>query len=95
MVQITKGSSWKEKLFEGGGAHDPVAVRTTLGWVLSGPVQGKIINSTRISVNFVHVSEQDKNGINSQVIRLWDLDYSRNQAGGGHSGNLFLIILLL
>ena len=83
------------EIIRGGGAHDPVAVRTTLGWVLSGPVQGKKINSTSISVNFVHVSEQDKNGINSQVNRLWDLDYFGNQAGGGHSGNLFLIILLL
>lgn len=42
--------------------------------MLSGPVKGKKLNSTSISENFVHVVEQEKNGIHSQANKLWDLD---------------------
>ena len=77
-VDILVGLDYQWQFMEGeiirGGRYDPVAVRTTLGWVLSGPVKGKKLNSTSISVNFIHISEQEKNGIDSQVNRLWDLD---------------------
>ena len=61
-----------------GGPNDPVAIHTTLGWVLSGPLKGRSIVSDEPSVsnaNLVSAStKQEKQLLEEKVSRLWDLD---------------------
>ena len=58
-----------------GGPSEPVAVQTTLGWVLSGPLKGRKSTSSEAQVNFVQSSiKQDKMGLEEKVSKLWDLD---------------------
>ena len=75
-IQVLIGADFQWQFLEGeqlrGGPHDPVAVRTTLGWVLSGPLQGEKLNSSVCEVNFLQC-EQSKN-LDVQVNKLWDLD---------------------
>ena len=82
-VDILIGSDnlWKfqESEIRRGGPNEPVAIKTTLGWVLSGPLKGKILNSTEnVKVNFVPLSsfpaKSGKQKIEENVNRLWDLD---------------------
>ena len=50
-----------------------MAVKTTLGWVLSGPLKGNF--TTDANVNFVVDStKQEKMQIDEEVHKLWDLD---------------------
>ena len=53
-----------------GGRNEPVAVKTDLGWVLSGPLKGESRIQPLNSVNaaFIETSLEDK------VERFWDLD---------------------
>ena len=63
----------------GGGANEPVAVKTSLGLVLSGPLKGKTLNSYKdINVNFVPFSprteKSQRKKIDEAAHKLWDLD---------------------
>ena len=82
-VDILIGSDALWEFHEGetkrGGPGEPVAVKTKLGWVLSGPlkVEGKSLDSFGNSnVNFLpHVKKtSEKMEIEENVNRLWDLD---------------------
>ena len=76
-IQVLIGSDYQWEFLEGeekrGGPHEPVAIKTSLGWVLSGPVKGKKLNSS-ISVNFVSSFEPKMRKIEEEVNKLWDLD---------------------
>ena len=55
--------------------------RTKLGWVLSGPVKGEIVDVTSVSnvnINFISDKEtnvfNDKASLQDQIYKLWDLD---------------------
>ena len=76
-VDILVGSNffWEFQMGETirGGPHEPVAVNTTLGWVLSGPVKGNF--TTDANGNFVVDStKQEKMQIDEEDHKLWDLD---------------------
>ena len=58
-------------------AHDPVAVKTKLGWVLSGPLKGKTAVGT-VSIN-LNVSKSvtypvGGSNLEGEVKKLWDLE---------------------
>ena len=63
-----------------GGPDEPVAVKTTIGWVLSGPVKGEILHSSSdCNVNCLTDStslfvNSEKHEIDSQLNKLWDLE---------------------
>ena len=82
-VDVLIGSDWLWEFHQGetrrGGPGEPVAVKTKLGWVLSGPLkfEGKSFNSPEDStVNFLpHVSQHPRIlSVEENVNRLWDLD---------------------
>ena len=80
-IQVLCGSDFLWNFQEGesrrGGPGEPVAVRTTLGWVLSGPLKGKKLNSSEISVvNHVHdiFNATSHKEIDGNLNKLWDLD---------------------
>ena len=80
-VDILIGSNFVWEFQQGetvrGGPQEPVAVKTTLGWVLSGPLKGgKTSDSTyKTNVNFISShSKSDKQQIEERVHTLWDLD---------------------
>ena len=62
-----------------GGPGEPVAVKTHIGWVLSGPLKGK--NSLYVDCN-VNVllnpvsclTNTEGNGVDANLSKLWDLD---------------------
>ena len=59
------------------GPDEPVAVKTTLGWVLSGPLKGEKFDSINCSVNFCIASRpvmNEKQDLNAKLQSLWDLD---------------------
>ena len=77
-IQILIGSDFQWEFMEGeeirGGPHEPVAVKTTLGWVLSGLLKGKKFDSSpECSMNFLP-SEPSAKMIDEQVNKLWDLE---------------------
>ena len=63
-----------------GEPGEPVAVQTKLGWVLSGPLKGKVVGSHKnINVNLIHdplpnfhIDSSAK--LNGEVQKLWDLE---------------------
>eukprot|EP00794_Sanderia_malayensis_P017243 gene17243-biopygen14837 len=62
-----------------GGPNEPVAVKTTLGWVLSGPLKGKnsvssFDNNVDLIINAMRVSSEVKPDVDFNVHKLWDLD---------------------
>ena len=63
-----------------GGQHEPIAVKTTLGWVLSGPLTGEKLHSSDCSHVVVnHVTDSlpatnPKQDLDETVHKLWDLD---------------------
>eukprot|EP00794_Sanderia_malayensis_P021402 gene21402-biopygen17184 len=58
------------------GPQEPIAVKTTLGWVMSGPLEiGKMDLNINTNVNFVSAfSKSDKQKLEDSVHTLWDLD---------------------
>lgn len=63
----------------GGEAHEPVAVETELGWVISGPLtysqsadKGQVVQ-----VNFVGSDRVSPDSLDRNVQRLWDLETLR------------------
>ena len=80
-VLIGSDSLWEfqEGETRRGGPGEPVAVKTKLGWVLSGPLkfQGKSFDSfDNSNVNFLPQIRQDLGmaGIERNVNKLWDLE---------------------
>ena len=64
-----------------GGQHEPIAVKTTLGWVLSGPLKGErlysSLNCSHVVVNHVidsKLANNPKQELDRAVHKLWDLD---------------------
>ena len=63
-----------------GGPDEPVAVKTTIGWALPGPVKGEILHSSSdCNVNCLTDStslfvNSEKHEIDSQLNKLWDLE---------------------
>ena len=63
-----------------GDPGEPVAVKTFIRWVLSGPIKGERLNSiTPCNVNLLIDSTalmtwSDSNDLKTQVEKLWDLD---------------------
>ena len=61
-----------------GNPGEPVAVKTSIGWVLSGPIKGKYLNSfTSCNVNFLIdfttlLTKTDNSDLRAQVEKLWD-----------------------
>ena len=82
-IDVLVGSDWLWSFMDGeikrGGPGEPVAVKTAMGWVLSGPLQGTSSNSNEVSVNFVPETSSlllkaDKMALEEKVQKLWDLD---------------------
>ena len=77
-IQVLIGSGYQYEYLEGeqirGGPHEPVAIQTSLGWVLSGQLKGESFSYQDSVVNFVHSDERYDNKILQQVNKLWDLD---------------------
>lgn len=58
-----------------GESEEPVAVETELGWVLSGPLKRKGLDSLQeVSVNFAACDSVVKDSLESAVSQLWDLE---------------------
>ena len=83
-IDLLIGSDYLWQFHEGevirGGQEEPVAVKTSLGWVISGPLKGEQLNSIS-ECNFVgYVSEptslsrRAKIELEDNLSRLWDLD---------------------
>ena len=53
-----------------GAKNEPVAVETTLGWVLSGPLNGESLHYVSNNVNVTYVEAN----LASKVEQFWDLD---------------------
>ena len=56
-----------------GEVDQPVAVETTLGWVLSGPMKGSVSDQNEVQVNFVSQRVAHPS-MDSEVRKLWDLE---------------------
>ena len=68
------GTFKKDQLYEG-GQNEPVAVKTTLGWTLSGPLRGEKLElevNSDVVVNYL--SEPKKQENDRDIHKLWDLD---------------------
>ena len=74
-IDILIGSDYLWNFQEGetirGGPNEPVAVKTSLRWVVSGPLKGKSLSSVS-NVNFLPLVERRK--VEVEVNKLWDLD---------------------
>ena len=62
-----------------GGPKEPVAVKTSLGWVLSGPLKGKTLDSNTVCSVHICVDSKFSNQTEKQELEmlmhnLWDLD---------------------
>ena len=53
-----------------GGPGEPVASRTRLGWVISGPLKGSSLTPPSVQVNFLKVADP----LSEQVKRFWEID---------------------
>ena len=65
-------------LFQGGrtirGERDePVAVETSLGWVLSGPMRADVYHS-QVSTNLVTESVESETDVERLAQKLWDFE---------------------
>ena len=83
-IDLLIGSDYLWQFHEGevirGGQEEPVAVKTSLGWVISGPLKGEQLNSMS-ECNFVgyvseptSLSKRAKIELEDNLSRLWDLD---------------------
>ena len=72
--------SFQSDEVRGGNPGEPVAVKTSIGWVLSRPIKGKSLNSvTSCNVNFLTdstalLTKTDNTDLRTQVDKLWDID---------------------
>eukprot|EP00794_Sanderia_malayensis_P007346 gene7346-biopygen5937 len=62
-----------------GGPEEPVAVKTSLGWVISGPLKGEKLASVDANVNLCvdsmfSLAANQKDDLDTKVQKLWDLD---------------------
>ena len=77
-IQVLIGSDYQWEFLEGeqirGGHHEPVAIKTSLGWVLSGQLKGESFSYQDSVVNFVQADDRSDSNILQQVNKLWDLD---------------------
>ena len=77
-IQVLIGADYQWEFLEGeeirGGPHEPVAIKTSLGWVLSGQLKGESISYQESVLNFVQSDGRNENSIRQQVNKLWDLD---------------------
>ena len=77
-IQVLIGSDYQWEFLEGeqirGGPHEPVAIKTSLGWVLSGQLKGESFSHQDSVVNFVQSDARNEDNILQQVNKLWDLD---------------------
>ena len=58
-----------------GRPDEPVAVQTSLGWVLSGPIKGRLNDTPHgaAAVNAIRAETQEGN-VDSEICKLWDLE---------------------
>ena len=82
-IDILVGSNYLWCFQEGdvirGGQHEPVEIKTVLGWVLSGPVRGKNFDyhsdsCVALAVEPTPLSRDEMLDLNKQVHKLWDLE---------------------
>ena len=79
-VDILIGANFLWEFMSGqtirGGPQEPVAIKTLLGWVLSGPLKvGKFDHYSHINVNFVSSAvKSEKQQLDTMVNKLWDLE---------------------
>ena len=77
-IQVLIGSDYQWEFLEGeqirGGPHEPVTIKTSLGWVLSGQLKGESFSQQDSVVNFVQSDARNEDSILQQVNKLWDLD---------------------
>ena len=82
-IDILVGSNYlwcfQDGKFIRGGQEEPVAIKTSLGWVLSGPVKGKHFNSNSescvaLAIDPSPLSSHELLNLNKSVHKLWDLD---------------------
>ena len=79
-VDCLVGSDWLWSFQEGevirGRPKEPVAVRTSLGWVLSGPLKGKILDSNTVCSVHICLDSRvhERQELEMQLHNLWDLD---------------------
>ena len=79
-VDILIGANFLWEFMSGqiirGGPQQPVAIKTLLGWTLSGPLKaGKLHYLSHVNVNFVSsMNKSDKQHLDELVHKLWDLD---------------------
>ena len=63
------------------GRTKPVAVETKLGWVLSGPLKGHASEDGVTAVNLIVHNEEDRQALDSEARKLWDLESLRIRVG--------------
>ena len=79
-VDILIGANFLWEFMSGqtirGGPQQPVAIKTLLGWVLSGPLKaGKLNHLSHVNVNFVSsMNKSDKQHLDEMVNKLWNLE---------------------
>eukprot|EP00794_Sanderia_malayensis_P017909 gene17909-biopygen12897 len=82
-VDCLIGSDWLWQFQKGetirGGPEKPVAVKTSLGWVISGPLKGEKLASVDANVNICvdsmfSLAANQKDDLDTKVQKLWDLD---------------------
>ena len=77
-IQVLIGSDYQWEFLEGeqirGGHHEPVAIKTSLGWVLSGQLKGESFSYQDSVVNFVQADDRSDSNILQQANKLWDLE---------------------
>lgn len=79
-VQVLIGADYLWQFQKGetirGGIGEPVAVETTLGWVLSGPMKcsfGPDVEQ-KVKINLIVETSQFHKDLNENVSKLWDLE---------------------
>ncbi|XP_065063348.1 uncharacterized protein LOC135689914 [Rhopilema esculentum] len=88
IIDILVGSDWLWTLQDGriirGEPGEPVAIHTKIGWVVSGPIKGKltdlaescssnlVVNGNGITVNLMHQNKEQE--LEQDIKKLWDLE---------------------
>ena len=67
-------------MFNKRGPHEPIAIQTTLGWVLSGPLpvekSSSIVTCNHVAyiIETMPLHRQEKQDLEKSLHKLWDLD---------------------